>query len=210
MTATNLIVQRSCVSLITDAAFYDEAGTIIDIASKVVVGPPELRMAIAVSGRVYACHIATALDGATTQREVFERLPIAAANIKAATIARDARQMPDLQLFVALWSDRTHRPEGWALSTDQAYFGLQYRPGTLVEIEQLCVPAIRAGGVNLDTFDPIVDGNLLLAEQRLCRHEGGGHYAVGGYGELTTVAKSGVRKDRLETWFDKVGHRILP
>ena len=208
MTATNVIVQRDRVCLITDGAFYDEAGVVLDIASKVTIAPPALHMAIAVSGSVYACHIAAALSGVATQAEAMGRLPQIAAAIKAANIDRH-HFAPNLQLFAALWSKQADRAEGWALSTDSAYFGPGYQPGALVEIEQLCVPAVRAGGVNIARFKAFRDGKRLLAEQRRHRHEEGSHYAVGGFGELTFVDRSGVHQERLVTWTDQIGVPIV-
>lgn len=172
MTATSLFVQRSGVSLITDAAFYDGAGRIMDIASKVAVAPPELRMAIAVSGRMFACGVAAMLAGVPSQSEAFAR--ISGGHDALRNRNRAAGKPSDFQLFVAMWSDARDRAEGWVFATDEAYFGPGYMPGTFAEIEQLVSPPIRQS-FNLRSFMPATDGARILKAQRKVKHAEGDH-----------------------------------
>ena len=208
MTAISLLVQRNRASLLTDAAYYDEVGTVHAIGSKVALAPPGFRMAVAVAGHAFAPIVRDALATASTQTEALSWLPSIAAAIKTNTQAKRPTQSGDLQLFAVLWSDRTDEPEGWVISTSEAYFGPSYQPGRLVCVDQVCSPPIQETPFDLNIFDPQRDGRAVLVAQRAKPDERDGAFCVGGFGELTTVTRTGVRQKRLVRWPDRVGEVI--
>ena len=213
MTAVSMIAQAASASLLTDGALYDDVGTIRAIASKVATST-RLRMAIAGMGRVNPVEIANAMPATGTQGDAMRSLPAIAKQQREAN-RREAPQfehveLNDLQLFVAMWSDDTDRPECWIISTETRCFGAGYRPYSLVEVEQLWIPGIKAAGFDPARFDPIEDGRRVLVEQRGNLHEDDGRSYVGGFGELTTVTRNGIAQRRLVEWPDKVGEVIRP
>lgn len=216
MTAINLVVQRDAVHLLTDGALYDHDGIIRAIASKSVVSQQH-RMAIVPSGMATGHQVAAGLNrhGARTQARALAALPAVAAEIKAFNVAGNPPGDHDLQLFVAIWSDCSDRGEAWILSTNRAYFGEGYMPGTLAEIEKLIGMDIDLGalqGRRIDysdarSFDAECDGLALLEAQRRKPWDDGVFF-VGGHAELSTVTRTGVAQKILRKWPDQIGERI--
>lgn len=155
--------------------------------------------------------MAAAMGTPANLREAVRQLPEVARELRRAVAqAQPAWEgTPDdlngFQLFVAAHDGS--RPLGWVLSTNQAWFGADYIPYTLAEVDQALCPPIAAGEVKPATFD-LAAARAILDEQRTSTDTFGGGRFVGGYGELTTVDVRGVRKERVVDWPDRVGERI--
>ncbi|WP_267380527.1 MULTISPECIES: hypothetical protein [unclassified Sphingomonas] len=210
MSAVSVIVQSCSVSLLTDGALCAHDGTLRAIASKVAINQ-RLRMAIVGIGRIRPNEIAAKIP-VRSQNEAIRSLPAFLAMHRqwnaenAADYERAGRN--DCHLIVGLWSDDEDAPEAWIVGSSQAFFGPSYRPFTLAQIDQLCMPPIAAGAFDPAVFDPRASGAAVLSEQR--KHLNRGKHWVGGFGELTTVTAEGVNFDRLLGWSDKVGEAITP
>lgn len=209
MTAINMIVQSDACHLITDGAYYDAGGRVMELRTKVTTCS-RVRMAIGCSGSVKDIHVVQRLGQVTDQTDAITRLPGIFGSIRDANRADhpegETTQHNELMLFVAIWSDRTDRAEGWVIASDQAYLGDAYQPGTLVEVEQLTSPPLPV--IDAVAFDASRDGAALLDAQRRYRWPDNRRVYVGGFGEATTVTREGVTKRRLCEWPDKVGEHI--
>jgi hypothetical protein len=210
MTASSLVVTDRAAHLVADGAFYDAGGVVSLIASK-IAHAAFWRMALATSGMVRPHQLVEPFDAAAghDQAHVMRSLPAIAASIQADNAAAHSladQERCHFQVYVAMWSDATNRPEGWLLSTNRAWLGAGYTPLSWMPVDQVVMPPI---GKALDPqrFRPHRDGRRLLERQRGLVQHGGGHW-VGGLGEVATVTRSGVTVDQVVRWPDRVGERI--
>lgn len=215
MTAVSMFVQRAAAHLVTDAAFYSPDGVMHSACSKVAtIG--RLRLAVAVSGAAMPWQVIAYLARCETQEEVLQTLPGSAGGLRIELAQNNPTweavpgrsSLNEFQLFLALWRDTADRPEGYVLSTEQAWIGGDYEPYTLREVEQLAAPP--PVGVppfaDLEQFKPDSDGGRILDAQRAYRNEGSCY--VGGFGEVTTVSRTGIVTRRVRSWPDRLGEPI--
>ena len=216
MTAVSLIVQPAEAHLVTDGAFYQEDGTLLSIASK-VLPLPSLRMAIAVSGSVLPERVAEALGRPTTQEGAIEALPAIVQKLRQENESAQPlwTGKPDdlngLQVAVAAWSSRHGRAIGYIVASNGLWAGPSYRPFTLAPVDHFVAPPVDDLPYDPrrpEAFRPRRHGRSILAAQRMYAEPSTGAHFVGGFGELTTVDRNGVRQERLVTWPDRVGERI--
>lgn len=210
MTAVGLIVQAASVSLISDAALCNADGIVQAIASKVAIAK-HLRMAIVGTGRINPVEIAAALP-ASSQDAAMRALPAYLAHqrrknaIDAPYLEASGRN--NVTLLIALWSDDVGNAEGWIISTGHGFLGPSYRPYTVAQVDQVWMPQTATLIAEPADFCPHADGARMLTVQRQLPQ--GGRYWIGGYGEATTVTASGVVKERICEWPDRVGAFINP
>lgn len=209
MTAMNIFIRQDAAHILTDGAFYDLDGIVHQITTKVAIAD-DLRMAMACSGRV---QVEQLCDG-FTKREMFSQeralalLPDVMREIREANRASnpelEIHEGNDLQIFVALFSEERQRPEAYYCSTNQAYFGPDYRPYTVRDVVQLSSPP-----VDLPFNNPWRDGLAIMeAQRRMPLSETEDLYFVGGFAELVTVTSEGVSCVKLKEWPDIVGEKI--
>lgn len=218
MTATNALVTSRAAYLWTDGAIYDPDGIVTWLGSKVATAPAAL-MAMAVSGRGYAPRLKEILDTypLATQDEVLAALPRVAQQMRAEQGALPVDGCNDVQIIAALYSIARRRPEAWVVSTNQAYLGPTYKPGTLVALRSFFVPDIDLDNTlgrpfDPDSFDPVVDGLACMLAQRNTPWDvdGCAMHCIGGRCEMATVTATGVDTEILARWPDEVGKVIVP
>ncbi|PCG09664.1 hypothetical protein COA17_07340 [Sphingomonas ginsenosidimutans] len=211
VTAVSAVVSadEQVAYLVTDTAYYDAAGIVTQLRSKVTVSP-SLRIAIAGSGCVDLNDVARACETSATTEEALRRLPA----ITSAIRDRNDRGNPtgringhnDLMLFAAMWSDQRQRAEAWVVASSQAYLGSQYTPFTLAAIMALSSPPVAddvfAAGVTASA------AATALREQRAWSLANDGLCFVGGWGELTSVGAGGIDQEKVATWPDRIGRPI--
>ena len=221
MTALTGLVQPGGAYLLTDGASFDTDHHVLQIGSK-VVELQEQRMAIAWSGYVMIADLeAGVVMAGDTQAEIFAALPDIVRGLARSNVAvglRDGVPTPFVRLLIALWDAAAGEPQLWAIHSTAEGFGPRYTPFAPVRLRQFGAlgPDRQAAlfGRPVDQADPAsfdvrIDGLTLLEAERAEPFEGG-HYAVGGFAELTTVTAQGVVKETLHHWNDKIGHRIAP
>jgi hypothetical protein len=116
-------------------------------------------------------------------------------------------------LFIAVWSEARHQPEGYLLATakvaDEGAFPDHVRPLRLHGAREYISPNVGQSFYGAAAFDPQKDGVALLEAQRLTKDEHGRHPA-GVAAELTVVSEEGVTTTVLREWPDEIGRRIEP
>ncbi|VVT07379.1 conserved hypothetical protein [Sphingomonas aurantiaca] len=217
MTAITAFAQPSAAYLLTDGALYHPDGVVASICSKTLIAEA-IRLAIAPSGRCTSVDIAGELEraGAASQAAVMVAIPAALWRIRAANVA-DATPDPDMQVHVALWSERADEPQIWMIATNRPECWGPYRPGTWLRVDAIVggdasADDILGRSVRLDdpaSFDPVADCAALIDYQRAAPWPDGRHY-IGGMAELVTVSRSSVSQTILRRWPDKVGALIAP
>lgn len=221
MTAMSGFVQPAGAYLLTDAAGMNANHVVTQIGSK-VVDLPDQRMAIAWSGYVEIADFEAGVSAAgDSQSNIFAALPAIARGIAASNHdvgLRDGVPTPRFDLLIALWNAAASRPELWAIHSTSDLFGPQYRPFTPARLAQCTAlpPETQAATFGRTpnyadpaSFDARRDGLALLEAERRLPYPGG-HYAVGGYAQLTSVTASGVSVEVLRHWPDKIGCPIDP
>ncbi|WP_277968198.1 hypothetical protein [Sphingomonas echinoides] len=221
MTALIGLVQPHGAFLLTDGASFDADHNVRQIGSKVVELPGQ-NMAIAWSGYAMIHDLEAGVAAAgSTQREILSALPGIVQRMATANVAvgvRDGVPTPPLYLLVALWDAAADEPQLWAIHSCTQIFGPVYTPYTLIRVEQYGAlgpqqqtvifgrPVNQADPAD---FDVRRDGLTLLEAERAEPYEDG-HYAVGGFAELTTVTADRVEKEILRRWDDPLGKPITP
>ena len=225
MTAINCFTQPDAAYLLTDGAVTERDGTLADIGRKVHL-LPDLRMAVAWSGRLLHDNLEAAVDVSTDQARALASLPRACQRL----VAINQQDLPGatsadevgVRLHAAIWSDEKDEPQIWAVHSDNHRFGPRYPPYSLVRLsmtldsmpEQLT--EIFGRPVNLaspESFSAMVDGVTLLEAQRKepwIHDDGALVFAIGGHGALTAVSRTGVDYHVLCEWPDKIGEPIKP
>lgn len=206
MTATGMIVLDDAVHLVTDAAYYDASGKLVELRSKVT--PSEtFQMAIACSGCVKPYQVAIRLEAVRSQSEALAKLRDVVVGIRAENAAAnptgEATGHNDLMLFAALWSERSGRPEGWVIASHRAFLGDAYEPYTLIEVERLACPP---SPLHLAPFEAPEQDALALLQCQRSWADADGATIVGGWGELTTITRQGIAQVRLVDWFDEAAN----
>ncbi|KQZ93477.1 hypothetical protein ASD74_15090 [Rhizobium sp. Root564] len=230
MSALNIIQQAEAVHLITDGASYELDGTIIDILPSKVFILSEAKAAIAFRGRTIEW-IPHELLNCDSLEAALELIPaIARASIEYLhnlEYGQNAESLRHFECVVAGWSEKNDRPEAWGMTTrieeqpDIFRHVLDFTPFTMFELPVLVAsPAVSLSEVlgtvatleDVDALAPQDAGLSLLQAQRKSRYpvEGEPQYIVGGYGEITTIDRCGVRQSRLVTWPDQIGRLIDP
>lgn len=220
MTAVNVIRQRDAVHFLTDGAAVGPDGNVAFTAPK-VFALPQLRCAVAVRGTSMGL---TLLSNLLSMAGSFAELRRRSGEFIAEGVdALDklglaGQQGHGAQVFVGGFPSSTGGAEVFVVST--ATVG-GYPGGTPIPIQGVCITPGEAvtqvggeaaffGGRHVDDLDPINDGLALLEAQRRTPVEGG-RYLVGGFGQLTTVRRSGEITTRiLCSWPDRIGAPIRP
>ncbi|HAV50467.1 MULTISPECIES: hypothetical protein [unclassified Brevundimonas] len=208
MTACNVWLQGTAGHILSDAAYYDSSGRIVQIASKVVIAD-HLGIAYMISGcgghtRLHKHLLAS---GPTGQQEGILCLPGIAAAIKAENVAGGiSGDDADLILVAVTWHQALDQPVAFGVSTGgrQDLGGA----GQLIDLMGYTSPlAPLPHPLESGQLDPALHGVSVLEAQRkaLQTIDGQSLGTVGGYGELTTVTREAITQSRLIEWNDTVG-----
>jgi len=222
MTALSGIARMGGAFLFTDGATLDRHHRLATIGSKVFDLAPQ-RMAIGWSGYIDdVAEVERAIaDAGPSQDQIFAALPAISRRFASANVAigkRDGVETPPLYLLVALWSVKNSEGQLWAIHSGNELFGPSYTPFTPVRLSfYTALPPTdwdAAFGrsidfVNRPIFDVRDDGLRLLEAERALPYADG-HFAVGGFAELTSVTAGGVECETLRVWPDKIGEHIDP
>lgn len=229
MSAINVIQQTDATHLVTDGASYARDGTIVDLCEKVFV-LPAARCAYTMRGRT-SDGIPEILHYLESLEEVLELMPILSKVLHRKLHAVEPQEifepLRNFEIVIAGWSTVRERPEAWALATrrheiDDIFMHVEsFEPYTLYELPIL----VTAPGVSLsalfgsltsmadvDALDPESAALALLEAQRAKAWTVGDRdiHCVGGFGDLTTIDRDGVRTRRIVEWPDKPGKPIDP
>lgn len=208
MTAVSIAVQDPGVCILSDTAYYDGSGTVIQFRSKVTIHPG-FRIAIAVSGCADRNRIATRLEAVRSQAEALAKLSSLVQGVRAENDGMNpdgiADGYNDVVLLVGIWSERTDRPEAWAIASSSAWLGSGYAPYSLVPIEQAASPPVPRA--QLQACGSAQAAAAILAHQR-AYVEPDGCAIVGGAGEMTIVHRTGVDQRTVCEWGDALGAPI--
>lgn len=229
MSAMNLIQQTDAVHLISDGARYERDGTVLGFLPKTFV-LEKARSAIGIRGRTP--HIAPEdLLASANFDEVLRALPDVVRSMQNMLHENEPDEnfepFRNFECVAIGWSDIRDQPEAWGISTqveensDMFSNVPDFKPFKVFELPLL----IAAPGVSLsslfgelgsmedvDALDPRAAGRAILEAQRRTAYEfdGANVHCVGGYGEITSVTRSGVGKQRLVDWPDVIGQKIKP
>jgi len=220
MTALSGLVQPGGAYLFTDGASFDAQHHVCAIGTKVLSFERQ-RMAIGWSGYVNDIDEleAAIIAAGPTQADIFAPLPTIVEQFASANVAigtRDNVPPPPLRLLIALWCEKSGEGQLWAIHSGSEIFGSWYKPCTLVRLSQyMALPPdlqVEAFGrlpayADPMSFDVLLDGLTLLEAERALPYEDG-HYAVGGFAELTSVTAAGVEQQVLRRWPDRIGFPI--
>jgi hypothetical protein len=220
MSAINVVLKKSSVHIICDAASYDERGNLIAAVPKVAL-LPHLNAAIACRGpRISVPLFADLLPAiATTYDELKTEAP---------TFLRDLQPMlqasfahcslgTEFDVVVAGISE-TAGPDAYLICSHTRYGGVQ--PWTTVQLAELTtLPGdldIRARFIDrvphdIEAFDPERDGLTVLEAQRAAPIEHAGDKSfvgVGGFAQVTSITRDGIVTKVIHRWPDEIGHQI--
>lgn len=221
MTALNLWVQPDAAHLITDAAHYAPDGNVRWFGPKVLCFS-EAGVALSSRGHITAARLRQLYDatGATTKAEIIGAMKFVAETAKAQNAAAfpDAETvgMSDFSLTAIAWDDQSDKPIAWHIGTG----GVGLMPG----MDPLVIyrgghgwmsPHLEdLGALDWDALEPDIDGARILTMQREMPIEcpwGPKFHMVGGYGEATTLTRTGIVQRRIIEWpEDEVGKPIRP
>lgn len=218
MTAIFAFTQPAAAYLITDGALYDPNGIVVSLCSKTLIAE-WMRLAIAPSGRCTSVDLGrelTALGATTDQAALMAAMPLALERIRAQNVHFGTPEA-DMQVHVALWSDRADQPQIWMMATNRPPSWGPYQPKTWISVAHMigCDAAptdILGRSVDLSNpadFDPADDGGTLIDHYRRTPWPDGRFY-VGGRAELVTVTRDGVEQRNIREWPDRVGSLIRP
>jgi hypothetical protein len=226
MTAINLIRQSDAVYIVSDGVGCDRDGVVQFVVPK-VFPLPHLRAAVAGRGNIFGlAHVAAALAmaptydvmkmrAAKTLREVVDLFR----DINATQGAQGEAIFPsDLQIYVGGWTV-AGEPDAFLMLTSETS-GLP--PWTVVPILDFGMfPGGEAqddawsflAGRGVEDLDPRADGLKIIEAQRRYKIEnqyGQSTFGIGGFAQLTTVARDRITTEILHRWPDQVGKKIVP
>jgi hypothetical protein len=226
MTAINTIRQSHAVHILSDGAFCNDQGTILEIGPN-VFPLPHLSAAVALRGATHflpflvyrLCRDCTSFEEllskvVRTALEVYASFPMMLGTLGFGNVT------PDFDLVVAGWSAKRNRPESYIVAAPRQQ-PQATPPWSLIDLPEILIaPSITELQIHAaqwsvpksaEAFNPAEDGLKLLQAQRARRPtlnvEPKPHY-VGGFIQLTTISDAGVDTKILHRWPDKVGERL--
>lgn len=213
MTAINVFRQSDAVHIISDGAFYDAAGVLCAIGSKVWT-LPELPAAFALRGPSGLLpRLMERIHGA--YRSFDDMLCNIALKIeltRAAGYNLPKGVSPEFDMFIVGWSHERNRPESYIYNSERCeleeadpYAGA---PGVAGFFDSQGIAAI-------DDVKPVEHGLALLEAQRRlllpnASWDGQSIYGVGGFAEWTRLDANLVTRAVIRGWPDVVGEKIRP
>lgn len=236
MSSIIIIQKTDAVHLITDGAFYDAEGRVVDVRSKVV----ELARSgclMAVRGANYPSMPLEFLLGMQPNFDaIMTALPDTLRSIlQMFDIVTDGDALcveRHFEVTIAGWSDERQAWTAGIASTfrpcdPEDVQGISHLDGyepfmPLLAASACCMPAVDGVGIlgrtfnrqeDVDGLDPVKDGLLLHEAQRLVvgvTGDGQIQYLVGGLAELVTVSAAGITRQLLRRWPDQIGELITP
>lgn len=204
MSALNLHVGPESVTLLADAGFYDESGTVLHFGPKVWFSD-SLKLAMSATG--LSCvweRLESIADGATSQYDILAALPDVLRGLDSDE--RFSASKRNTRIGVAFWAEG-HGPQACYIVGSCGRTRSE-EPYKLIGVQGLLQPFIDG------VFVPGValtkeSARELIEAQRRVKDEG--YYCVGGAAELITVDAKGVRQEIVASWpQDRVGERIDP
>lgn len=236
MSSIIIIQKTDAVHLITDGAFYDPDGRVIDIRSK-VAGLARSGCIFAVRGANYPSFPLELLLGLHPSFDsIMTALPDILRNVLKLFDVVTGGGAPCVQrhfeVTIAGWSDERQAWTAGIASTFQPcdpedVQGVSHLDGyepfmPLLAASACCMPAVDGIGIlgrtfnrqeDVDGLDPVREGLLLHEAQRLVvgiTSDGQIQYLVGGLAELVTVSAAGITRQLLRRWPDQIGKLITP
>ncbi len=235
MAAINVIRQREAVHIISDGAFCDNTGIVIEIGPS-AFALPHLPAALAIRGSSHfmpflvhrlsrECRSFEELLSKIIRLalEVHASFPMTFGTLDHGTIK------PDFDLVAVGWLKSRGAPAGFVITSHNRVVarGLTSSPWQLLELPEVLIAPpvdeeqILVGGWTVpdsaESFRPDTDGVALVKAQRLWRREleePSGVlrqvHVVGGFIQVTTVSAAGVNSRVPHWWPDEVGRRIEP
>ncbi len=214
MTLVNLIVGSEAAYLIADSGGYHDDGTLIRVGSKITVAD-HLKAAVTMSGAASSdtrAITASWLASFKQPDEMLAKLPslldLLLADVESVPAEQRFVEPRFVQFYVAHWSDRRGRPEGYIVGSHQGTFGPSYQPRRVCGVDRVIMPSV-ATDLEPSCFDPETDSLPLVEVQRITPDERG-LFRVGGAAELAEVSRAGVSIRRICTWPDKIGEKVNP
>jgi hypothetical protein len=216
MSAINVIRQNNSVHVLTDAAAYDERGTIIAIAPK-VWQMPHLNCLFAVRGpKLAAPLVVDAIGGIHTSYDelrdnIAEDLRRAVAAFEP--IFAQCGFGADLDLVIAGISE-SRGPDSYLIATHRRYGTEPFKVAQMGPLAAAPAdPAIQKrllsvlpAGATADSLDPATDGLRILQVQRDAVVSVGksakAMKVVGGFAQLSSVTRDGISTRVLHRWPD--------
>jgi hypothetical protein len=230
MTAINTVRQSDAVHIISDGAFCNDDGVILEIGPN-AFPLPHFPAAVAIRGATHflpfliyrLCRDCGSFDELLSKivgaaLEVHVSFPMMLGTLGFGNVA------PDFDLVVAGWSTARGKPESYIVTSrphEPSHAGKGWQIVDLPEV--LIAPPVnelqaKAVGwtvpMSAGEFRPDNDGLKLLEAQRLSanlpRKELGSprRHSVGGFVQLTTITRQKLQIEILHRWSDKVGQRL--
>lgn len=230
MTAINTIRQRQAVHIISDGAFFNKDGILLEIGPN-AFPLPHFPAALAIRGATHLmpflihriCRDCVSFDELLLKivsmvLEVHMSFPMMLGTVGFGTVA------PDFDLVVAGWSASRSKPESYVVTSQRPDrqthvengYGLVDLPDVLIvpSVNELQIEA--AGWIppkSAEAFRPEHDGLKLLQAQRLApkfpsKEPGINRAAVGGFAQLTSISQRKVQIEILHRWSDQVGRKV--
>jgi hypothetical protein len=220
MTLLNVFVTSDAAHLATDGAHYGLDGRLHSIGQKVLT-LPHLSCAVAMRGPSFVLpNLAAGMGSFGTFDELVAVFPEFLKEALDALGPLFAKSPFDrrLETVLAGWSHDYDRPQAYVLAT---HGGVGLPPWEMVDAGVWLTPAdpslitrLHAIGVDIDSldFDPELDG-LAVAHQQRCRRwdiaqTGQPIVCIGGFLQLTSVAKDTITSRIVHRWPDQIGELI--
>jgi len=229
MTALVVVHKPDAIHLLSDGACLDQYGRVESLTSKVALVAAS-GAAVAARGPVGVPHLISSLFGIRDFDPDDEFVPAIQMHIEAFH-GFWKNKIPYLDLVAVRWSHKQQKLEHWLAvnHTGYEFLGTQFRPyamhlrdadqfvapmpsgDALATVGWKCIPKAR-------DFDPVEDGIRLVSAQRLTAFplrpddkDSPVVHGVGGFVQLTTVAKDSLTTRIIHRWpEDTIGKRIEP
>lgn len=219
MSATLAITRPDACFLMTDAAVYDDQGTLTDIRPKQAIFE-DLKMAVTCRGNLSAVDLFTMAIG--YEYDSFDAVRRGAPSIFTAIDALMDAFVPGriYEMVVVGWSDERERGEAIYHATHGQHPEGYNRNGPTL-ITDAFLPFGHFDSefpMQLADFDPVAHGIPAFESARDAVVEvNGGHYGgdnfghtVGGFVQSTVITKEGVSTEIIHEWSDEIGRKIQP
>ena len=216
MTACSMFLGRSSTFLLTDQVATDDDGMVTALLDKLIVSD-RLKIAAVISGRNSMMfdgklddpafdEVSDLFQRASTVDEVRAGLPDAIRRAWQQIEGWKHRLPIVLQGYFALWSGR---PDAWIIGgPDHRFAGLE--PYTVAPIDAVAQPPVDRALWPPQGRDLTPRIACKLIEQQRRTPSDWGAFTVGGAAELVTVDATGIHRQIIRRWPDRVGRKIDP
>lgn len=233
MSAIILIHQDSAVHLVSDACSYDLAAKVTRIESN-IRELPRARAAYRVRGAIggYLDVLHKLLSHATSIEQLLMIVGGIMIELRKAALAHSAAGLPagnptDFELSIIGWSTEIGAPTAWVIATHETATKWDL-PGYQAYVPQRAPVILARPGVgNIHAvlerapftdiaevweLDPAETALAIMEAQRAQSITEGplvDAHVVGGFCEMVTIDATGVTRQTLRTWPDRVGDMIM-